>query len=99
MSCGHSIYDTYTTLFGIYLPKSDSQVRVDCLFDNNGELLVNIKPPTAGVRIIGINSGGIRGITPLEFLGELQKLVGDYPIHDIVNLTVGTSSGESSIVL
>lgn len=98
LSCGHSICDTCAALFGIHLPKSDSQVRIDCLFDDGGELLVNIKPPTAGVRIIGIDGGGARGVTPLEFLGELQKLLGDCPIHDMIDLAVGTSSGESSIV-
>ena len=33
-----------------------------------GFLTILIKPPTYRVRILGINSGGIRGVVPLEFL-------------------------------
>ncbi|CAG8904353.1 unnamed protein product [Penicillium egyptiacum] len=91
LSYGHSICDIYAASFSLPLPKSDTQIRLDYLFNNSGELLVNIKPPTAGVRLIGINSGGARGVTPLEFLGELQKLLRECPIHDIIDLTLGTS--------
>ncbi|KAJ6133123.1 hypothetical protein N7471_008338 [Penicillium samsonianum] len=51
-----------------------------------------------GVRIIGIDGGGARGVTPLEFLGELQKLLGDCPIHDMIDLAVGTSSGGLTVL-
>lgn len=76
------------------IPKSETQIRLDCLFDDGGALLINLKPRTAGVRLIGIDGGGARGVTPLEFLSELQKLVGDCDLHDMIDLALGTSSGE-----
>ncbi|XTI82681.1 hypothetical protein V2W45_1224819, partial [Cenococcum geophilum] len=33
-----------------------------------GSLTIKLKPPTYGIRIFGINSSGIRGVIPLEFL-------------------------------
>ncbi|KAJ6069151.1 hypothetical protein N7499_011038, partial [Penicillium canescens] len=51
-----------------------------------------------GVRLIGIDGGGARGVTPLEFLGELQKLLGECPIHDMIDLALGTSSGGLTVL-
>jgi len=36
-----------------------------------GSLIILIKPPTYRVRILGIDSGGTRGVVPLEFLNLL----------------------------
>jgi hypothetical protein len=52
-------------------------MRVNCLFDDGGEGFVDLKPITSGVRLIGIDGGGARGVTPLEFMGELERLLGD----------------------
>lgn len=41
------------------------------------DLTVHLKPPTAGVRILSVDGGGIRGIVPLEFLELLQRSFGD----------------------
>jgi hypothetical protein len=69
-------------------------MRVNCLFDDGGEGFVDLKPTTAGVRLIGIDGGGARGVTPLEFMGELQRLLGDCQLHDMIDLALGTSSGK-----
>ena len=53
-----------------------------------------LKPPTAGVRILCIDGGGIRGVIPLEFLGLLQGDIGpECPIQDFFDMAFGTSSG------
>ncbi|MCJ1473164.1 hypothetical protein MMC13_001815 [Lambiella insularis] len=53
-----------------------------------------VKPPTAGVNILSIDGGGIRGVIPLEFLNRLQKVLGpDCPVQDLFDLALGTSSG------
>lgn len=54
---------------------------------------MNIKPRTAGVRLLGIDGGGARGVTPLEFMAELQKLLGNCVLHDLIDIALGTSSG------
>lgn len=60
----------------------------------SSSLTVTLKPPTAGIRILTIDGGGIRGVVPLEFMRKLQDKVGpDCPIQDLFDLAFGTSSG------
>ena len=40
-------------------------MKVNCLFDDGGEGFVDLKPTIARVRLIGIDGGGARGVTPL----------------------------------
>jgi len=60
-----------------------------------GSLIIKLKPPTSGVRILSIDGGGSRGIIPLDNLSLLQDLAGpDIAIHELFDLSFGTSSGE-----
>lgn len=53
-----------------------------------------LKPPTAGIRLLSIDGGGIKGIVPLELLASLQTLLGpSCPIQDLFDLCMGTSAG------
>lgn len=96
LSCGHSVCDTCVRIFGH--PVSGSEYTYElksCPLCSSGWLTVALKPPTAGVRILSIDGGGIRGVVPLEFLGILQNAVGSMcPIRDLFDLAFGTSSGE-----
>ncbi|KAL9606564.1 MAG: hypothetical protein Q9179_000289 [Wetmoreana sp. 5 TL-2023] len=60
----------------------------------HSSLSVVLKPPTAGINILSIDGGGVRGAVPLEFLSILQEILGDdCPIQDLFDLAFGTSSG------
>lgn len=66
-----------------------------CLLCGTGALTVILKPPTAGISILSIDGGGVRGAVPLEFLSTLQETLGDdCPIQDLFDLAFGTSSGK-----
>src|SRR5205814_7260003 len=53
-----------------------------------------LKPPTAGVRILCIDGGGVRGIIPLNVMALLQILAGqDFHVQDLFDLKFGTSAG------
>ncbi|OCL07767.1 FabD/lysophospholipase-like protein [Glonium stellatum] len=55
---------------------------------------ISIMPPLAGVRILCLDGGGIRGIVELEVLAEIEKaLGGNIPIQTFFDLIVGTSTG------
>ncbi|KAL9049151.1 MAG: hypothetical protein Q9162_007370 [Coniocarpon cinnabarinum] len=52
------------------------------------------KPPLAGVRVLCLDGGGMRGIVDLEVLRMLQHTLGDrIPIQEFFDLIVGTSTG------
>ncbi|KAJ5215833.1 uncharacterized protein N7498_002240 [Penicillium cinerascens] len=47
---------------------------------------------TAGsLELVGIDGGGARGVTLLEFMAQLQKLLGNCQIYSMIDLAVGTS--------
>ncbi|KAL9044870.1 MAG: hypothetical protein Q9214_002025 [Letrouitia sp. 1 TL-2023] len=56
--------------------------------------LIQLKPKFAGVRVLTLDGGGIRGIVELAILGEIERRVGlNVPIRDMFDLIVGTSTG------
>ncbi|RAQ76853.1 hypothetical protein COH21_008696 [Aspergillus flavus] len=92
LSCGHSICDECIRIFGTAIPCREGRIRIRCIYDD-GNLLLDLKPRTAGARIMAIDGGGSRGVTPLEFMKELQKLLQDCPLHEMVDVACGSSSG------
>lgn len=58
--------------------------------------LIRLKPKFAGIRVLTLDGGGIRGIVELAILAEIERRVGlGIPIRDVFDLIVGTSTGES----
>ncbi|TVY92352.1 Calcium-independent phospholipase A2-gamma [Lachnellula willkommii] len=57
------------------------------------------KPNTAGVRAIIAEGGGVRGIVPLTFLKELQRVIGlPMSIQEHFDVAFGSSSGALSVL-
>lgn len=47
--------------------------------------------------VLAIDGGGVRGVIPLEFMILLQEHLGSQcALQDLIDLAIGTSSGESS---
>ncbi|KAI0169236.1 hypothetical protein GGR52DRAFT_581416 [Hypoxylon sp. FL1284] len=56
--------------------------------------VITMKPPSAGVRVLCLDSGGINGIVQLEVLRVLEKALGpQLPIQLFFDLIVGTGMG------
>jgi len=69
LSCGHLVYNTCVKTFGKGMLSTKYKFTIsECILCRSGFFTALIKPPTCGVRILGINSGGTRGVVPLEFL-------------------------------
>lgn len=61
---------------------------------------IHLKPKSAGVRLLSLEGGGVRGVVELEILRRLEKEIAlSVPITDLFDLIVGTSIGEWSIAL
>ncbi|KAL8770679.1 MAG: hypothetical protein Q9209_003747 [Squamulea sp. 1 TL-2023] len=95
LSCGHTVCEACIRIFGKSQTDIDYRYQMDaCLLCGSGALTVILKPPTAGISILSIDGGGVRGAVPLEFLRMLQETLGDdCPIQDLFDLAFGTSSG------
>ena len=59
---------------------------------------IRLKPKCAGVRVLTLDGGGIRGIIELAILEQVERRVGlGMPIRDLFDLIVGTSTGQFRI--
>jgi len=95
--CRHSICDHCAKTYGdARLAEEYTYVIPQCYScGTKSNLLVRLKPPTAGVRILAIDGGGTGGIVPLKFLESLQRSLGTAcRVQDLFDLVLGTSSGE-----
>ncbi|KAL4960580.1 patatin-like phospholipase family protein [Aspergillus stella-maris] len=94
--CHHAICDNCAQIFGEPATDAEYQFTVSiciiCLSREN--LVINVLPPTMDPSVLAIDGGGVRGVIPLEFLILIQESLGsDCMLHELVDLTVGTSSG------
>nr|POE62816.1 calcium-independent phospholipase a2-gamma [Quercus suber] len=56
--------------------------------------LIKFKPANAGVRVLSLDGGGIRGIVQLEVLRAIEQAMGGFlPIQAFFDLIVGTGTG------
>lgn len=100
LSCGHSICDDCVPRFGHRSsPHEFCYLLTTCPICGaqvTGQQIV-LKPPTAGVRILSVDGGGVRGVVPLQFLKLLQIALGPAGrVQDFFDVAVGTSAGAYS---
>lgn len=97
LTCGHAFCDTCARIFGTKRSEMAYSYRVsECILCRTSDpLVVHIKPPTAGTRLLVLDGGGIRGaftLQALQALDQYRKL--PYPIYDDFDLALGTSTGQ-----
>lgn len=99
ISCGHWICENCVQAFG-KSEKADPYLfsLTQCLLDGEVvNLVVRIRPPTAGHSILCIDGGGIRGIIPPAILQQVQERLNlPIPVQEFFTLAYGVSAGMSS---
>lgn len=56
---------------------------------------IMVRPNSAGIRVLSLDGGGVRGIVELTILERLEKQIGlGVPLGQFFDLIVGTSAGE-----
>ena len=98
LSCGHALCDTCIQIYGRRsASEKNTYDLTTCMLCGTSceNSTFRYVPPTAGIRVLSLDGGGVRGIIPLTFLSHLQKVFAqfDCSIRDQFDLVCGTSAG------
>ena len=106
LDCGHTLCDNCIKIFGMRSLSHPNEYSVmGCMLCDDKDKLYKRKsrvfkfiPPTAGIRILSMDGGGIRGVITLTVLLHLEQELSylGCPLWDCFDSVVGTSSGRSS---
>lgn len=97
LPCGHCICDNCPRVFGersVYDPWLFTIRTCPLCGQSTSGVDVKYTPENAGVRVLTLDGGGVRGIATLQYLKSLQEKIGlPYPVQENFDLAYGTSSG------
>lgn len=100
LDCGHAYCDNCIKTFGA---RSESKMYtfslshcVICSLPHSSQSFTFL-PPTAGLRVLSMDGGGVRGIISLTILRQLEADLSylGCPLRDHFDFVAGTSSGQS----
>ena len=101
LPCGHVYCESCVKDFGLlydsqrYCVEMTHCVLCGAEWPTRPPQVIRLKPKCAGVRILTLDGGGVRGIVELAILREIEDRGGlGVPIRDLFDLIVGTSTGE-----
>ena len=98
-SCGHAICDTCVRCLGERCKEEKHIFRfMKCPFCGikNERSPIGLIPPTAGIRVLSLDGGGMRGIIELIFLHRIEEVLEEIqiPVLDNFDFACGTSAGK-----
>lgn len=101
LPCGHGYCETCIEEFGEPYPSIRYCIEMrQCIlcgatWEGSTQQLIHRKPTHAGVRLLALDGGGIRGVVELALLEKVQHRIGlQLPAHAFFDLIMGTSTGE-----
>ena len=106
LSCGHGYCPECVGEFGQpsnnyeYGVVMDHCILCQIYWGDEHSQLIRLKPKCAGVRILTLDGGGVRGIIELALLENLELRIGlGVPIRDFFDLIIGTSTGQIQFLI
>ena len=97
LPCGHALCDICIKIFGIKLSKNKFTLDF-CMLCGAKQPLThyNFIQDTAGLRILSLDGGGVRGVITLEFLIHIYREVSclGCSLNEFFDYICGTSAGE-----
>lgn len=100
LDCGHILCEPCVRRFGEPVAGEESCYFLEAcaMCETRADLTIHLKPATAGIRMLNIDGGGVRGVVPLEFLLRLQGELGPTArLQDFFDVAFGTSAGTSPL--
>ena len=104
LDCGHSICETCVRSFGTREADAVHHYTLQkCPLCTRPQVQQSIRivPPTAGVRLLSIDGGGVRGIISIIYLEAIESILEPFgcPLRDFFDLICGTSAGTRNVDL
>ncbi|KAJ5035237.1 acyl transferase/acyl hydrolase/lysophospholipase [Bipolaris maydis] len=98
LPCGHALCDACIRTLGIRSRFEKNTYDIpECVLCgvNYRNSTFRFVPPTAGIRILSIDGGGVRGVIPLAFLKHIDSLLAPLccSVKDQFDFVCGTSAG------
>jgi hypothetical protein len=100
LECGHAICNACIRRFGQKSSEGRHSFQIlSCILcgflQPRDKALFRLTPPTAGLRVLCLDGGGVRGVMPLVFLEYLQSELQTIgcSIQDMFDYVGGTSAG------
>lgn len=99
LSCGHAYCDICIQIFGTpSMTEKNTFSLHSCVLcgGNDAAATFSFIPPTAGIRILTLDGGGVRGIVELVFLEHLESKLSSLkaPLQSYFDFICGTSAGK-----
>ncbi|KAF1363092.1 FabD/lysophospholipase-like protein, partial [Lizonia empirigonia] len=98
VACGHALCDSCVKIYGVRSRTEKNSYKLSecpiCGIDHQ-EVVFRFVPPTAGIRRLSVDGGGVKGIIPLVFLQHIDTLLKPLglPVQDYFDMVCGTSAG------
>ncbi|KAI9853559.1 MAG: hypothetical protein M1813_002065 [Trichoglossum hirsutum] len=98
LPCGHAICESCVVDFGTAPQERESEIILDrcvlCLHSWKEPQVIQMKPRCAGVRLLTLDGGGVRGILEIAMLLKVEERIGlGLRIPELFDLAIGTSTG------